>query len=1775
MQSHTRTPTSGRIHAIAAAIALSLFPSAALAQLPAIIVSQPYPQTVNASQDAAFTVNAQNILIGMTEEESNGRYRIRYRWQRLAAGSGTAYDLTESGTYNGTRSATLTVKNVTSAMNGDRFQCVVSNGVDPERTSSQVELTVAGIPVPTITSPETASATVGTSFSYTITAGNSPSSYGATGLPGGLSVNSTTGVIAGTPTQPGAATINLSATNTGGTGTATLSLTVVPALVAPTITSPTSASSTVGTVFNYQITASNNPTSFGASGLPAGLSINTSAGLISGTPTVAGTSSISLSATNAGGTGTATLNLTVSPTPVAPAVSASASASGTVGTSFSFQINASNNPTSFNATGLPNGLSVNRTTGLISGTPTQAGTFQVTLSATNAVGTGESTLTLVVSAVPVITSAPAAGATVGSNFTYSIFATNEPTRFGASGLPGGLSVNTTTGWIVGAPTQAGTFSVNLSATNAGGTGTRVLTLTVQPSSVTVAASAARLVNLSVRTTAGAGDQSLIVGFVISSSSSSTKPMLVRGIGPTLASFGVAGALADPQLALYGSGANALLTTNDNWGSALNASQISQAASTLGAFGLSSTSRDAALYAGLPLGSYSAQVLSSSGSGIALVELYDGDRNVPARLINISARSQVGTGANILIAGFVIQGSGTKTVLLRAVGPGLAAFGVQGALADPTLSVFSGSTLVSSNDDWGSGTSAAEVAQASVTAGAFALANGSKDAAMLVTLPAGAYTAQVSGVGGGTGVALFEAYESTALSEAMPTVTTDTPQVQSATTVRLGGNVVSPGIATVTDRGSVYSLTNQTPAIGGAGVIRVSEGSGAGSFGSLQTLAAGTYYTRAYATNSSGTAYGEVRSFTVVAQADVALTAGTAVTGISGSTGSSNYYRIDVPAGVTQLTITTTGGTGDANLYVRRGSRATTSAFDQSGVTSSANETVTINNPTSGTYYILLYGNTAYSGVSLRAAVTGTQADDHGNTRATATAVNLNTSTNGVINYGGDLDYFRVTMSASGTLTVYTTGSSDTVGRLLDANGVELAFNDDYTDLNFRISRSVSAGTYYVEVQHFSSSGTGAYVLRVESGAPAATDAGGSAATATVVSLNSTTNESINPSGDVDYFRFEIPTSGGSLAVFTTGTTDTVGSLRNSNDVELASNDDANDVNFRITSTNVSAGVYYIRVTGYSIATGNYSLRVEWTPPATVTGDAGPTAATATDVNLNSTTAASLSPSGDVDYYRFVVPSSGGTLTLYTTGPTDTMGSLRNSSDAELAFNDDSTDLNFRITQTNVAAGTYYIRVTGFGGATGNYTLFVNWAAGSTTTTDDHGNTTATATAVSLNSTTNGAINTPGDIDFFRIQVLGSGTLTVYTTGSTDTYGSLLDANGTVLTSNDDYLDLNFRISRAVTAGTYFISVRHFSSSSTGAYALRVEFATSGSTTPTTDPSTDIALTSGTSVTGISGAQGSSLYYRIDVPTGASQLLVTTTGGSGDVDLLVRRGSRPTTSAYDQVSASVTPNESITFNNPSSGTYYIMLYGYTAYSGVSLRATVSTGGSSGGTTTTDDHGNTTATATAISLNSSTNGAINTPGDIDYFRIEVTASGTLTIYTTGSTDTYGRLLDASGTELASNDDFTDLNFRITRAVTAGTYYISVRHFSSSSTGAYVLRVDFTASTTPSSTDAGGTAATATAINLNSTTSESLSPSGDIDYFRFDVTTGGGTLTIYTTGSTDTMGSLRNSSDVELAFNDDSTDLNFRIVQTNVAAGRYYIRVTGFGGATGAYVLHVEYR
>jgi hypothetical protein len=240
------------------------------------------------------------------------------------------------------------------------------------------------VPAPVITSALTKSGTTGAVLNYTITANNSPTSFSATNLPTGLSVNAASGSITGTPASAGTTNVTIGATNSAGTSSATLVITIT--LAPPTITSALTKSGNVGSAFSYTITGSSAPTSFSATGLPAGFSINTSTGVISGTPTATSSTNVTIGATNASGTGTATLALTISP-PL-PAITSALTASGVTGTAFSYTIAGSNSPTSYNATNRPAGLSINTSTGVISGTPTAAGTTNVAISATNASGTG-------------------------------------------------------------------------------------------------------------------------------------------------------------------------------------------------------------------------------------------------------------------------------------------------------------------------------------------------------------------------------------------------------------------------------------------------------------------------------------------------------------------------------------------------------------------------------------------------------------------------------------------------------------------------------------------------------------------------------------------------------------------------------------------------------------------------------------------------------------------------------------------------------------------------------------------------------------------------------------------------------------------------------------------------------------------------------------------------------------------------------------------------------------------------------------------------------------------------------------------------------------------------------------------------------------------------------------------------------------------------------------------------------------------------------------------
>ncbi|WP_414660823.1 MBL fold metallo-hydrolase [Horticoccus sp. 23ND18S-11] len=273
----------------------------------------------------------------------------------------------------------------------------------------------------------------------------------------------------------------------------------------------------------------------------------------------------------------------------------------------------------------------------------------------------------------------------------------------------------------------------------------------------------RLVNLSVRAAARGPGAPLIVGAVVAGGS---KSVLVRGIGPGLAGFGVTGTVIDPRLDIHGvvNGRDTIVASNNDWGAGGAAAALRTTFAAVGAFDLAdTTSRDAALVTTLDNARTVHVSDATERTGVALVELYDADPTSPSRLVNLSARNFAGTGDGTLIAGFVISGNVPKRLLIRGVGPRLAAgFGVTGALADPKVELYLSeggrSTLFAANDNWAE-VGAAPVRAAFVAAGAFDLPDAaSRDAAMVVTVPAGAYTAQLSGVGNATGEALIEIYE---------------------------------------------------------------------------------------------------------------------------------------------------------------------------------------------------------------------------------------------------------------------------------------------------------------------------------------------------------------------------------------------------------------------------------------------------------------------------------------------------------------------------------------------------------------------------------------------------------------------------------------------------------------------------------------------------------------------------------------------------------------------------------------------------------------------------------------------------------------------------------------------------------------------------------------------------------------------------------------------------------------------------------------------------------
>lgn len=329
--------------------------------------------------------------------------------------------------------------------------------------------------------------------------------------------------------------------------------------------------------------------------------------------------------------------------------------------------------------------------------------------------------------------------------------------------------------IVGATAAANGHRFRVVATNAVGTATSVAAV------LTVSDPLVQVVNLSTRALSLGGDGVIIPGFVVAGTG--TKRVLVRAVGPKLQDFGLPDFLPDPVLSVFRQGENTAFAANDDW--------ITQEAGRpdpgviggqVGAFPLTASAQSptndtlsAALVLDLAAGAYSTIARDlQDRTGIGIVEVYDiDDANTGGpRLVNVSNRGFVGTGAQVMIPGFVVHGTGARRYLVRAVGPKLVDFGLAAGslLADPRVQVMREGVEVAMNDNWvvqtspGGGTSA-DVQTIAQQIGAFSLGASAgqptedqQSAALIVWLEPGGYTVVVSGAGGATGIVIAEVYE---------------------------------------------------------------------------------------------------------------------------------------------------------------------------------------------------------------------------------------------------------------------------------------------------------------------------------------------------------------------------------------------------------------------------------------------------------------------------------------------------------------------------------------------------------------------------------------------------------------------------------------------------------------------------------------------------------------------------------------------------------------------------------------------------------------------------------------------------------------------------------------------------------------------------------------------------------------------------------------------------------------------------------------------------------
>jgi len=784
-------------------------------------------------------------------------------------------------------------------------------------------------------------------------------------------------------------------------------------------------------------------------------------------------------------------------------------------------------------------------------------------------------------------------------------------------------------------------------------------------------------------------------------------------------------------------------------------------------------------------------------------------------------------------------------------------------------------------------------------------------------------------------------------------------------------------------------------------------------------------------------------------------------------------------------------------------------------------------------------------------------DRHGDSIDTATPISLGL-TSGAIDPPGDLDFFRYSAQSGTTyiIEVILDTHPDTVLTLYDSRGNWLDEDDDEGRGGGELLEVTApfTGDYYVEVRSFDQSfDIGSYTLSLS----VADDHGDSIDAATSISLGLTSG-AIDPSDDSDYFQFFAQAGTAyTIEVILDTHSDTVLTLYDSRGNLLDEDDDGGrDGGELMAWTAPFTGDYYVEVRSYdqSFDIGSYSLSLS------VADDHGDSIDTATPISFGLTSGA-IDPPGDLDFFGFSAQAGTDyTIEVILDTHSDTVLTLYDSRGNRLDEDDDGgRDGGEFLAWTAPFTGDYYVEVRSYyqSSDTGSYSLSLSVA-------DYHGDSIDTATTISP-GLTSGAIDPPGDLDFFGFSVRAGTAYIIEVMLDThpDTVLTLYDSRGNWLDEdNDGGRDGGeFLAWTAPFTGDYYVEVRSFDESfGTGSYTLSLSIA---------DDHGDSIDTASTISPGLTPSDDLD-FFRFSAQTGTTYTIEVLLDSHPDTVLTL----------YDSRGNLLDENddgrqgggELLEWNAPSTGDYYVEVRSYyqssdTGSYTLSLSPEIRAF---------DQHGDSLQTASTIS-HGLTTGAIDPSDDSDFFRFSAQAGTTYTIEVLldSHPDTVLTLYDSRGNWLDENDDGRRGGGELLEwtAPSTGDHYVEVRsYYQSSDTGSYTLSL-----MVRDDHGDGDTPQTSTFISPGLTLG-TIEPPNDLDYFRFSALAGTAyTIEVILDTHPDTVLTLYDSRGNRLAENDDASDLlgGSRLRWTAPSTGDFYIEVRSFAQSLnrGSYILSLS--